>query len=78
MGNEFQNIIDQDNLEVARNNLNEFTGKLYKKRYINDIEEMDNKRLDEMQLGFLSDNEDLSFKDIRLVKRVFDYLKGGK
>lgn len=75
MGNEFQNIIDQDNLEVARNNLNEFTGKLYKKRYINDIEEMDNKRLDEMQLGFLSDNEDLSFKDIRLVKRVFDYLK---
>lgn len=78
MGNEFQNIIDHDNLEVARKNLNEFTGKINKKIYIKEIEEVDNQRLDEIQLGFLSNNEDLSFKDIRLVKRVFDYLKNTK
>lgn len=78
MGNEFQNIIDQDNLEVARNNLNEFTGKLYKKRYINDIEEMDNKRLDELLLGFHGANPNLTFEETLLVKRVFDYMKGAR
>lgn len=78
MGNEFQNIIDHDNLEVARNNLNEFTGKLYKKRYVKEIEEIDNQHIDEMQLGFINNNPELSFEEIRLIKRVFDYLKNTK
>ena len=78
MGNEFQKTIDHDNLEVARNNLNEFTGKLYKKRYINDIEEIDNQHIDEMQLGFINNNPELSFEEIRLIKKFSDYMKGDK
>lgn len=75
MGNEFQQLLDHDNLEVARNNLNEFTGKINKKRYIRGIEEVDNERLDQEQLGFINENPELSFEEILLVKRVFDYMK---
>lgn len=76
MGNEFQQILDHDNLEEARNNLNEFTGKLYKKRYEREIH-MDNDRLiDEMQLGFINENPKLSFEEIRLIKKFSDYIKG--
>lgn len=78
MGNEFQQLLDHDNLEVARNNLNEFTGKINKKRYIRGIEEVDNERLDQEQLGFINENPELSFEEILLVKRVFDYMKGVK
>ena len=78
MGNEFQQLLDHDNLEVARNNLNEFTGKINKKRYIRGIEEVENERLDQEQLGFINENPELSFEEILLVKRVFDYMKGGK
>lgn len=76
MGNEFQELLDHDNLEVARKNLNDFTGKINKKRYIRGIEEVDNERLDEEQLGFINENPELSFEEILLVKRVFDYMKG--
>lgn len=75
MGNEFQQLLDHDNLEVARNNLNEFTGKINKKRYIKGIEEVENERLDQEQLGFINENPELSFEEILLVKRVFDYMK---
>lgn len=71
MGNEFQEILDHDNLEVARKNLNDFTGKINKKRYIRGIEEMDNERLDEEQLGFINENPELSFEEILLVKKSF-------
>ena len=78
MGNESQQLLDHDNLEVARKNLNDFTGKINKKRYIRGIEEMDNERLDEEQLGFINENPELSFEEILLVKRVFDYMKGDR
>lgn len=78
MSEESQKLLDLDNLEEARHNLNEFTGKLYKKRYIEEIEKVDNERLDKMLLGFHNANPDLTFDEILLVKRVFDYLKGGK
>ena len=67
-----QRDIEHDNLEEARNNLNDFTGKI-KRRYEREIH-MDNDRLiDEWQLGFINENPDLSFDEILLVKRVFDY-----
>lgn len=75
MGSRFQETIDNDNLKSARNNLNDFTGKLYKKRYEREIVKMDNEKLDEIQLGFLRDNEDLGFEETRLVKKIFDYIK---
>lgn len=66
MGNEFQDAIDHDNLEEARNNLRQFK---------KEILIADNKRLDELHMRFLENNEDLSFKDMRLIRRVFDFLK---
>lgn len=76
MGNEFQNIIDHDNLEEARNNLNEFTGKLYKKRYEREIHMTDVENVDLMQMGFINENPELSFEEIRLIKKFSDYMKG--
>ena len=66
MGNEIQEMIDHDRLEEHRQNLIGF------KR---EIELADNKRLDELHMKFLENNIDLSFKEIRLVRRVFDFLK---
>lgn len=69
MGNEMQDIVDHDSLEEHRHNLMQFK---------KEIELADNKRLDELHMKFLENNEDLSFKEIRLVRRVFDFLKAGK
>ena len=69
MGDELQEMIDHDRLEEHRQKLIGF------KR---EIELADNKRLDELHMKFLDENEDLSFKDIRLVRRVFDFLKAGR
>ena len=81
MGNEFQKVIDNDNLEVARNNLNEFTGKI-KRRYEREIEEVSmNQRareIDENQIGFINANPELTFEEMRLIKRFADYMKGDK
>lgn len=69
-----QRDIDHDSLEEARNNLNDFTGKI-KRRFEREIH-MDNDRLiDEWQLGFINENE-LTFEEIRLIKRFSDYIKG--
>ena len=78
MGNEFQQLLDHDNLEVARKNLNDFTGKINKKRYIRGIEEVDEQNINEAQLGFINENPELNFEEIRLLKRFCDYMKGGK
>lgn len=66
MGNEIQDMIDHDRLDEHRHKLNEF-----KKEIIL----ADNKKLDELHMKFLENNEDLSFKDMRLVRRVFEFLK---
>jgi hypothetical protein len=76
MSEESQRLLDHDNLEEARHNLNEFTGRINKKSYIKEIEEMDNKKLDELQLGFHNTNPNLTFEETLLVKKVFDYMKG--
>lgn len=78
MGNEFQQLLDHDNLEVARNNLNDFTGKINKKRYIRGIEEVDEQNINEAQLGFINENPELNFEEIRLLKKFCDYMKGVK
>lgn len=77
MGNEIQDIIDHDNLEEARNNLNEFTGKI-KRRFEREIHMDNDKLIDEWQLGFINKNPDLTFEEIRLIKRFCDYMKGIK
>lgn len=75
MGNEFQQLLDHDNLEVARNNLNEFTGKI-KRRHEREIHMTDIENIDELQLGFINDNPELTFEEIRLIKKFSDYMKG--
>lgn len=66
MGNEIQDMIDHDRLEEHRHKLMQFK---------KEIELADNKRLDELHMKFLENNEDLSFKDMRLIRRVFEFLK---
>lgn len=40
---------------------------------------MDNDKLiNELQLGFINKNPDLTFEEIRLIKRFSDYMKGVK
>lgn len=73
MGTDFQNAIDQDNLEQARNNLVGFTGKI--KTFNKDIKECNNQYIDEIQLDFINDNPDLTFDEIRLIKKFADYMK---
>lgn len=73
MGTDFQNAIDQDNLEQARNNLVRFTGKI--KTFNKDIKECNNQYIDEIQLDFINDNPDLTFDEIRLIKKFADYMK---
>ena len=76
---EFQRIIDHDNLEEARSNLNEFTGKI-KRRYEREIHMTDIENLikdiDNAQMGFINENPELSFEEIRLIKKFSDYMKG--
>lgn len=76
MGNEFQKVLDHDNLEQARNNLNEFTGRINKKRFMREIENVDNEYIDTMQLGFYNANPELTFEEMRLIKKFSDYMKG--
>lgn len=77
MGNELQNIVDKENLDESVNGLREFTDKICKKReFYMEILNVDNERLDELQLKFLCNNPDYTFDEIQIVKSVFDYLKG--
>ena len=76
MGNEFQEALEYDNLAQARKNLNDFTGKLYKKRYEREIHMDNDKLIDEIQIGFINENPELTFEEIRLIKKFSDYMKG--
>lgn len=76
MGNELQELMEQENLEVSRENLKQFTNRISRERsFYREIIEVDNENLDGMQLSFLCDNPELSFEEIQLVKKIFDYLK---
>lgn len=70
MVGEFQDAIDHDNLEDARNNLNEFTNKIHKNTTLN----IDNEDIDKVHIDFICKNE-LNFDEINLVKQVFDFIK---
>lgn len=72
-----QRDIEHDNLEEARNNLNDFTGKI-KRRYEREIHMDNDKLIDEMQMGFINENPELNFDEIRLLKKFSDYMKGVK
>lgn len=78
MGNEFQNILDHDNLEEARKNLIENTGVIRKKRFMKEIHMDNDKLIDEIQMGFINENPELTFNEIRLLKKFSDYMKGVK
>ena len=73
MGTDLQNAIDQDNLANARNNLLEFTGKI--KIFNSEINKSNDLYIDEMQLGFINSNPDLTFEEVLLIKRFADYIK---
>lgn len=75
MGNEFQNVLDHDNLEVARKNLIENTGVIRKKRFMKEIHMDNDKLIDEIQMGFINENPELNFDEIRLLKKFSDYMK---
>lgn len=77
MGNEFQEAIDYDNLEMARKNLNDFTDKLYKKKlyFEKQIIKVDNENLDRVHMAFLQKYPKLNFEEMRIVKKVFDFIK---
>lgn len=72
-----QRDIDHDNLEEARNNLNDFTGKI-KRRYEREIHMTDVENINEIQFGFINENPELTFEEIRLIKKFSDYMKGVK
>lgn len=74
MSNEFQDVLDKDRLDEARYNLNSFTQKI-KKRYEFEIHNDACKVIDEMQLGFINENPNLTFEEIRLLKKFCDYIK---
>lgn len=73
-----QRDIDHDNLEKDRKNLIENTGVIHKKRFEREIHMDNNRLIDELQLGFINKNPDLTFEEIRLIKRFCDYMKGIK
>lgn len=74
MSIEIQNIIDNDRLKESRNNLNNFS-KRVKRRYELEIDIDNNKLIDEVQLDFVNENPELTFEEIRLIKKFCDYMK---
>ena len=72
-----QRDMEHDNLNKDRSNLMDTTGIIKKKRFMKEIENVDNEYIDTMQLGFIGDR-DLSFEEIMLLKQFCDYMKGAK
>lgn len=80
MSNESLKLRNQEDMESIKNdtvNLRKITNDIvnnHKRRFNKQIVEDNNRYLDSIQLKFLSEN-DLEFEEIRLVKKVFDFLK---
>lgn len=70
MGELFQDMIDQENLNQARSNLNNYI-KDRNRVVVADV-------IDEFQLEFIQVNPDLTFEEMRLLKRFADYIKESK
>ena len=70
-----QRDMENDDLNKDRNGLIDTARIIKKKRFMNEIEEVGKQQIDEMQLGFIGNN-DLSFDEIRLIKKFCDYMKG--
>lgn len=75
MSEESQKLLDLDNLEEARHNLNEFTGKI-KRRYEREIHMTDMENIDEVQYGFIKENPEISFETIEWIKKFCNYMRG--
>lgn len=65
MGN-LADIIDREMMEQDSNKLRSFE---------KDIKETSLKYYDELHSEFICENENLTFEDILLIKKVFDFLK---
>lgn len=80
MSNESLKLRNQEDIEAIKNdtvNLRKLTNDIvnsHKRRFNKQIVEDNNRYLDSIQLKFLSEN-DLEFEEVRLVKKVFDFLK---
>lgn len=80
MSNEGLKLRNQEDMEAIKNdtvNLRKITNDIvnnHKRRFNKQIVEDNNRYLDSIQLKFLSKN-DLEFEEVRLVKKVFDFLK---
>ena len=71
MNMKLQKAIDNENLEMSRDSLKEFTGKLKPKSV-----KIDNDTIDNLHLGFLrADGNDLTFEEMLVIKRFVDYIK---
>lgn len=80
MSNESLKLRNQEDMEAIKSdtvNLRKITNDIvnnHKRRFNKQIIEDNNRYLDGIQLKFLSEN-DLEFEEVRLVKKVFDFLK---
>ncbi|MBS5308853.1 hypothetical protein [Clostridium sp.] len=73
-----QRDVEHDSLELDRKNLIENTGVIRKKRFMKEIHMDNDKLIDEIQMGFINENPELSFEECRLIKKFSDYMKGVK
>ena len=73
MGTEMQKLLDKERLEVHRRRLNKFTSEKYE--WQREIREVDEKNIDDLHTKFISENNDLSFDDVRIVRYIFEWIK---
>lgn len=74
MGDEMQKLLDAEdfeNLQLQGDSLK----KINRRKFEEEIILVDENNINELHKNFLNDNEDLSFRDMRLIKRVFDFIK---
>jgi hypothetical protein len=73
MGNELQKLLEEERLKEHRIRLNKFTNEKYK--WQKEIIMVDEKNIDDLHTKFISENNDLSFNDVRIVRYIFEWIK---
>jgi len=73
MGNELQKLLEEERLKEHRIRLNKFTSEKYK--WQKEIIQVDEKNIDDLHTKFISENNDLSFDDVRIVRYIFEWIK---
>lgn len=73
MGNELQKLLEEERLKEHRIRLNKFTSEKYK--WQKEIIMVDEKNIDDLHTKFISENNDLSFDDVRIARYIFEWIK---